>query len=130
MSHFILQSVNAKASELLTSLYKSAPVYIALYKTDPTGADTGTEVTGGAYKRVQINFGDVVLEGNKQTIKNTAEVQFPVATAAWGTITHIGIRTAETGGDLISSVALKQARTIESGDRAVFLVNNAVIRLS
>ena len=121
---------NAKSAELLKTLYKTTPVYLALYKTDPTGADTGTEVTGGAYARVQLNMGEPADVGGKQTIKNPAEIRFPVATAAWGEITHVGIRTAQTGGALISSVALKQPRTIEAGDRAVFLVNNAVISLS
>lgn len=121
---------HAKAAELLTTLYKTTPVYLALYKTDPTGADTGTEVTGGGYARVQLQLSEPELFRDKQTIKNPAEIRFPVATEAWGEITHVGIRTAATGGALISSAQLKQARTIEAGDRAVFLINNAVISLS
>ena len=32
-----------------------AALYIALYTTDPTDADTGTEVSGGGYARAPVN---------------------------------------------------------------------------
>lgn len=121
---------NLYADNVLNDLYRDDPVFLALYTSDPTGADTGTEVSGGSYARVPITFSAPATETGKRTIKNNTEIQFPVATAGWGTVTHIGIRTAATGGDLISSVALNAPRTILEGDRAVFLVNNGVIRLS
>lgn len=121
---------NAKADEILNDLYRDEPVYLALYTTNPTGADTGTEVSGGAYERQLVSFSAPSTESGVRTIKTTSEINFPVATADWGTITHIGIRTALTGGSLISSVALTNPRTIQTGDRVTFLMENGKIGLS
>lgn len=121
---------NAKAVELLNSIYRTGTVYLALYTTNPTPNDTGQEVSGGGYVRKAITFTAPTAEGGKQTIKNTAEIQFPVAESDWGTITHIGIRTAATGGDLISFAPLQTPRTIMAGDRFVILQENGVLRLS
>ncbi len=121
---------NAKATAILNELYRSGTVFLALYKTNPTAADTGEEVSGGGYVRQSIPFNAPAAESGKQTIKNNVEVQFPVASADWGTVTHVAIRTAATGGDLISFGKLGNARTILAGDRFVIMVDNGVIRLS
>ncbi|OMD20539.1 hypothetical protein BJP51_32320, partial [Paenibacillus odorifer] len=84
-----------------TAFTGPATVYIALYKSDPTAADTGTEVSGGSYARQAVTFGAPTLVSGQQTVANTAEVVFPVATADWGLVTHIGLRTAATGGSLL-----------------------------
>uniref|UniRef100_UPI00046EB276 phage tail fiber protein n=1 Tax=Paenibacillus ehimensis TaxID=79264 RepID=UPI00046EB276 len=104
-------------------------VYIALYTSDPMAADTGQEVSGGAYARKAATFTAAVLEGGKQTIKNSADIEFPVATADWGTVTHIGIRDAATGGNLLYFGALTAPRTILSGDRFKLLTNSLVLTL-
>lgn len=105
-------------------------VYLALYTSDPTAADTGQEVSGGAYARQPITFSTPSAEGGKQTIKNTADIQYDVATADWGAITHVGIRDAATGGNLLYFGQLANPRTIMNGDRFVILVDNGVLRLS
>ena len=38
------------------ALAQPANIYIALYTTDPTDADAGTEVSGGSYAREIITF--------------------------------------------------------------------------
>jgi len=121
---------NTRAAAILNQEFRGPAVYLALYTSNPTGNDTGTEVTGGGYVRRQIIFTAPTIEGGKQTIKNTAEIQFPIATANWGTVTHVGIRTAATGGTLISHGPLLSPRTIETGDRYVIDLNNGVQRLS
>lgn len=88
-------------------------VYAALFTSDPTDAGTGTEVSGGAYTRQAITFG-APLNG---TCSNSADVLFPVATAAWGTITHIGIFDAASGGNLLYSAALTTSKTIAADDQ-------------
>lgn len=120
----------AKAAAILNQEFRTGTVYLALYTSNPTGADTGTEVSGGGYARQPITFSAPALEGGKQTIKNSAKVEFPVAEGDWGTITHIGIRTAATGGDLIAYAALTNPRTILAGDRFVIDLNNGVVKLS
>lgn len=120
---------NNYADLVLNDLYRDEVVYLALYTSNPTAADTGTEVSGGGYVRQEITFTAPATEGGKRTIKNIGEIAFPAAEANWGTITHVGIRTAATGGTLISFSALNSPRTILAGDRMVFLVDNGVIRL-
>ena len=85
--------------------------YVALFTTDPTDADTGTEVSGGSYARTAVTFS---VTGNAAT--NTAGVEFPAATANWGTISHIGVYDASTGGNLILHSALTTAKAITDGD--------------
>lgn len=121
---------NAKAAALLNEIYRDEPVYLALYTTNPTANDTGQEVTGGGYARVEIPFSAPAVEGGKQTIKNNIEIQFSPAETDWGTITHVALRTAATEGELISFAPLQNARTILTGDRFVVLVENGVLRLS
>lgn len=121
---------NAKADSILNEAFRSGKVYLALYTSNPTGADTGTEVTGGGYVRQEIQFTSPAAEGGKRTIKNSAVVSFAVATADWGTISHVGIRSAATGGALIAFGALKNARTILTGDRFIIDLNNGVVRMS
>lgn len=112
-----------------TSYTSPTTVYVALYTSDPTDADTGTEVSGGAYERQAATFTDPTQVGGKATIKNSSEIVFPVATANWGTITHVGIRDAATGGNLLYHGALTTPKIIEAGDRFQFLANELVLDL-
>lgn len=121
---------NTYADIVLNDLFRDEPIYLALYTSNPTQSDTGTEVSGLGYARRALTLSAPATEGGKRTIKNNTEIQFPVAGGAWGTVTHIGIRTAATGGTLIASVALNNPRTVLEGDRVVFLLSNGVIRLS
>ena len=120
---------NARAAAILTQEYRTGNVFLALFTNNPTGAGTGTEVSGGAYARQQITFSVPADEAGIQTIKNTTEIQFPVATANWGTITHVGFYSAATGGTFKSSTALTAPRTINAGERLTISVDNGVARL-
>jgi len=121
---------NARAIAILNQEFRTGTVFLALYTTSPTAADTGTEVSGGAYVRQPITFSVPAVEAGQQTIKNLAEILFPIATADWGTITHFGIRTAATAGTLITFGALQNARTINAGERLTLTIGNGVLRLS
>jgi len=83
-------------------------VYVALYSDDPTSADTGTELLGSGYARQEAIMG-VAVDGIST---NTFEILFPAATADWVTITHIGIRSEATGGNLLMSKALTTPVTV------------------
>ncbi|RED54801.1 phage tail fiber protein [Cohnella lupini] len=121
---------NTTAAAILNDIFRDETIYLALYKSNPTGADTGTEVTGGAYARQLITFATPAIDVGKQTIKNSAEIQFPIATADWGVITHVAIRSALTGGTMIGFGALVTAKTILTGDRFVIALSNGAIKLS
>ena len=88
--------------------------YIGLFTSDPTDTGSaGTEVsTGTGYARTSVTFS---VTGDTAT--NTAAVEFPAASGGnWGTITHIGVMTASSGGDMIVHSALTTAKAINDGD--------------
>ena len=92
-------------------------VYLALYTSNPTDADTGTEVSGGDYARQPVSFTSPEQEEGRATVENDAEIEYPVATAIWGEITHMGIRDADTGGNLLYYGELASKKNIETGDQ-------------
>jgi hypothetical protein len=95
-----------------TAYTSPTTVYLALYTSDPTDADSGTEVSGGSYARQSITFG----APSNGASTNSASVEFPQATGSWGTITHVGIRDALTTGNLLYHTPLDVSKTISSGD--------------
>lgn len=101
-----------------TSYTSPATVYVGLYLTDPTDANTGTEVSGGSYARTAVTFG----APSSGTATNNAAVEFPQATASWGAVTHIGILDASSGGNLLYHTPLDVSKTIDIGD--IFKINS------
>jgi hypothetical protein len=85
--------------------------YIGLFTSDPGEAQGGTEVSGGSYVREAVTF---TVSGDLAT--NSAAIEWPVATASWGTITHIAVYDASTSGNQIAYAPLTNAKTIASGD--------------
>ena len=116
MAEFSNYLENAVINEVLrnTTYTSPATVYVSLYTSDPTDADSGTEVStsGTAYARTAVTFG---APSNGVTT-NSADVTFPTATASFGTVTHIGIHDASTSGNLLFHTPLDTAKTIDSGD--------------
>ncbi len=102
------QMSNYLENKLIDHCFRNTPfatpgfVYVALYSVDPTDTDTGVELTGDGYARVQVTMG-VDTDG---TSLNTVEVLFAAATADWASISHIGIRDEATGGNLLMHQAL------------------------
>ena len=92
----------------------SAPsnVFLSLWTSDPTDAGSGTELSGDAYARQDINF----AAASGGAAASNATVTFPTATGSWGTITHIGIHDAATSGNLLYHSALSASKAIASGD--------------
>jgi len=114
MAEFSNYLENALINATLRNTAYTSPsaVYLALYTTDPTDADSGTEVSGGAYARQSITFG-APSNGVSTT---TAAIEYPQATASWGTVTHIGIRDASSAGNLLYHSPLDASKTIATGD--------------
>lgn len=79
-------------------------VYFALFTSAPSASGGGTEVSGGSYARVAVavnttNFPAITVPGNAMT--NGTAITFAKATAAWGTITYMGIYDAASAGNLM-----------------------------
>lgn len=124
MSNY-LENAMINAVLRATSYTSPANVYVALYTTDPTDADTGNEVSGGSYQRTAVTFG---APSNGVTT-NSANVTFPTATGSWGTVTHIGLLDAQTSGNLLFHTALDVSKTISSGDIFTISTGNLSVTL-
>jgi hypothetical protein len=95
-----------------TSYTSPATVYVGLFTSDPTDAGSGTEVSGGSYARTAVTFG----APSDGVTTNSGAVEFPQATASWGTVGWIGIHDAATSGNLLYHTALDTSKTIDNGD--------------
>jgi hypothetical protein len=111
MSNF-LENALINATLRNTSYTSPTTVYLALYTSDPTDADTGTEVSGGSYARQAITFG----APSNGVSTNSAAIEFPQAGGSWGTVAFVGIRDASTAGNLLFHTALDASKTIATGD--------------
>ena len=128
MAEFSNYLENAVINAVLraTTYTSPATVYVGLYTTDPTDADTGTEVSGGSYARTSVAF-DAPSNGVTQ---NTADITFPTATASWGTVTHIGLYDAASGGNLLFHTPLDTSKAIDSGDIFKITTGNLTVTLA
>jgi len=105
---------NALINGTLRGTTYTAPTttFLALYTSDPTDANTGTEVSGGSYTRTAVTMGSPT-DG---VSTNSAAVEFPQASGSWGTVGWIGILDASSSGNLLYHTALDTSKTISSGD--------------
>jgi hypothetical protein len=103
--------------------------FIALYTVAPNDGGGGTEVSGGGYARQAVTFG-APSGGSPTSVTNTAQVQFPVATANWGTIVAAAIFTASTGGTFLGWGSLQTSKAINTGDQAVFNAGDATVQIT
>jgi hypothetical protein len=87
-------------------------IYVALYTSDPTDANTGTEVSGGSYARTSVTF---AAQSNGASLSN-ADCTFPQATGSWGTVGWIGLMDASTSGNLLYHTPLDVSKAIDTGD--------------
>ena len=111
MSNY-LENALINATLRNTSYTSPAAVYVGLYTSDPTDANTGTEVSGGSYTRTAVTMG----APSNGVSTNTAAVEFPQASGSWGTVGWIGILDATSSGNLLYHTALDTSKTISSGD--------------
>jgi flagellar hook-associated protein FlgK len=119
---------NALINGTLRATNYTAPttVYVGLYTSDPTDANTGTQVSGGSYARTAVTF---AAPSNGVTTNNAA-VEFPQATADWGTVGWIGILDASTNGNLLYHTPLDISKVISSGDVFKIAVGSLSVTLA
>jgi len=86
--------------------------FVGLFTVAPTDTTSGTEVSGGSYARQEL----AVSAASDGVVTSSADINFPQATANWGTISHIGILDALTSGNLLMYTPLTTSKTIEEGD--------------
>ena len=101
-----------------------ATVYLAAYTTNPTAADTGTEVTGGSYARQAITW----TASSAGSTSSAADVNF--ATMPATTVAYLGIRDALSGGNLLFYGPLAAAKTLNAGDTFTVKAGDLINALS
>ena len=113
------------------SLGAPATFHVALF-TAAANCETGsvTEVSGGSYARVAVTSSlanwagtqsagsTTASSGTGGQTSNNGSISFPAPTANWGTVTHFGLYSASSGGDLWICQALATSKSVNSGDSA------------
>ena len=109
---------------LMTSGSATRPTawYVALYTSAPSDAGGGTELSGSGYARETVAF--AAATSGAGTTSNSGAVVFTADGGDWGSVTHMGIHDASSGGNLLWHGALAAAKTVLDGDSLEFAVGN------
>ena len=94
-----------------TSVTRPTSWFLALFTAAPTDGSSGTEVTGGGYVRKPVAL---TVSGNTAT--NSAIIEYPTATANYGTVVAVGGFDLVSSGTLIAYGSLSTNKTIETND--------------
>lgn len=97
-----------------TSYTAPGTLYVALYTVAPSDTGGGTEVSGGAYVRKTATFN--VSGTSPTTATNAAAIEYPTATANYGTVVAVGILDASSSGNLLAYANLDTSKVVSSGD--------------
>jgi hypothetical protein len=113
--------------------YIGGPVYVALFTSDPTDANGGTEASYTGYARLQAHtsvVSDGFTESPTGTFANTKVLEFaPVADGSI-TVTHAAIFDAPTGGNLLVHGAVGTPKTFDIDDIPRYAAGSIVITIS
>ena len=110
---------------------RPATVYAALSTTTPTDAGGITEPAGGAYARVAVTNNTTnfpAATGTNPTAKsNGTSIDFPVCTAAWGTIVGWAIFDAASAGNMLYHGVVSPSKVVGVNDQPKFAIGALVI---
>lgn len=102
-------------------------LFTSLDSTESTTDEpTFTEVTGNGYARTAVSFN----AASNGSADNSADVTFPTASGGnFGTITHIGVYDATSGGNLLFYGVLSVSKTVQDGDTFEIKAGNLTVTL-
>lgn len=120
-----LETASLKWALTANAVTRPTAWYVALFTTATTDAGGGTEVSGGSYARTAVSF-----SVTNNVASNSANVLFPTATASWGTVTHVAIYDASTGGNLLFHGAASSSKLIDVGDAYLISASNISVTMS
>jgi hypothetical protein len=115
---------NTGENTMLTLFKESKTHYLALFTVAPSESGGGTEVTGGAYARQAVTFGAPA----SGSMSNSAVIEFPTATANWGTAKAWGLFDAATSGNLIWYGNIDTPKELLAGD--IYRINAGSLTLT
>ena len=96
-----------------TAYTPATTLYVGLYTVAPSDTGGGTQVSGGSYARTSVTFS---VSGTTTLCTNSAAVEFPTASASWGTVVAVAVFDASTSGNMLAWADLTTNKTIDSGD--------------
>lgn len=114
------------------SSFPTAPsnLYLALHNGDPGNDGTSNELGAGDYSRASTGSGDWTTSGSGPTeAENNSEITFGEATSDWGTVSHVSIYDAQTGGNPLWQGQLDSSKSVQTGDELIFRSNDIHIEL-
>lgn len=107
-----------KVLELIVgkTAFSTPTAYLAASTADPTDDGSGVaEPSGNGYARVSTAGADWNAAASG-SIDNANAITFPEASGSWGTITHVALYDASTGGNMLAHGALDSSQAIASGE--------------
>lgn len=114
-----------------TSFSVPATYYIALSTTPVAFDGTGeTEPSGGSYAREAVtnnktNFSTAALG----ILSNAVAIEFTESSSSWGTITHVFISDALSGGNIWYWEALDASRTVATATTVLFAIGGLEVQM-
>jgi len=121
-----------KVLELIVgkTAFATPTVYLALSTADPTDDASGlAEPSGGSYVRL-LTAGSDWAAAAAGSISNSAVLAFAEATGDWGTITHVALYDAASGGNMLAHGALDSSLAVTSGKTLRFQASQLTLTLS
>lgn len=120
---------NYGETKVLSLLKSSGTSYLALMTANAGEGGGGTEVSGGAYARQAIAFTNPSTNASGvSSMSNSAQIEFPTATAAWGTVTGWAIFDAASGGNMLWYGTLGTAKAITASDTILLHAGDLVLK--
>ena len=116
-----------------TTYTPASALYLGLFtgSTNLEANDLGTasdevSTSGTAYSRKAITFN----ASSGGTASSAATVTFDTAIADWGTVTHVAVMDAATGGNVLFYGSVTTSREILAGDTFQVSAGNLTISLA
>lgn len=101
--------------------------YLALFTADPTETgSTANEATFTNYARVAVARSGSGWTVSGDQVSNAGEAAFPQSGSGPETVTHVGVMTASSGGDMICHLALDASREVNNGTTVRFSAGQLV----
>ena len=116
--------------QTLTLLKAAHDYYLAFFTASPSETGGGKEVSGGSYARKSVSFTvPATATDGTTSMKNSATIEFPTASADWGTVVGWGIFDAATGGNLYWYGSLTVTKSLTANDTILIHAGELVLTI-
>lgn len=94
--------------------------YLALFTAAPSDSGGGTEVSGNGYARQAFTCAAAASGATS----NDSAASFTASGGNFGAVTHIGVFSASSAGNLLWHGAMTAAKTVNDGDTLNFAIGD------